>query len=89
MQHGSSLVQQIVYSSNDSQEAGVLWMTGSFSVSSTMRIFQAKSFVTGVIFVLLGSSSPAMERMRLSRLLLVKSNGLLLRAALRTGIMML
>src|SRR5260370_39941076 len=35
---------------NNVLEADVLWMTGSFSVSSTMRIFQAKSFATRAIF---------------------------------------
>ncbi len=44
----------------------VLWKMASFSAPSTMEIFQAKSFVTGVIFVSLGSSSLVMERMMLS-----------------------
>jgi hypothetical protein len=74
---------------NNILEVDVLWMTASFSVSSTMGIFQARSFVTRVIFALLGSSSPVIERMTLSTLLLVKSNGVLLRAAPRAGSMIL
>src|SRR5438094_9558280 len=63
------------------------WMMASFSASSTTETFQEKSFVTGVIFALLGSFSPKVRGSRLRVWLLAKFGGLLSRMELRTGMM--
>src|SRR2546422_5970500 len=61
-------VQQIVYSHETMfPRDDALWMTTSFSDYSTMAIFQARSSVTRVIFVLRGSSYPATRQMKLRR----------------------
>src|SRR5438552_13076424 len=62
-------------------------MMASFSAYSTTETFQEKSFVTGVIFALLGSFSPNIRGSRLRVWLLAKFGGLLSRMELRTGIM--
>jgi hypothetical protein len=76
-----------LFPQNNIPKADVLWMTTSFSVSSTMGIFQAKSFVTGVISVSLGSASPDIRGWRLRASLPVRFSYSLLRMVLRTGIM--
>src|SRR5437667_10200838 len=62
-------------------------MMASFSAYSTTETFHEKSFVTGVIFALLGSFSPNIRGSRLRVWLLAKFGGLLSRMELRTGIM--
>src|SRR5437870_11233185 len=56
--------QQIVYSPKRLSPVDILWMTGSFCASSTKAVFQVRSFVTGVIFVLPGSSYHVIRGMR-------------------------